>query len=221
VRSNRSTLAPTRKSAHRGYNPRVQLFLTSLSIAALPDFLGGRGRLAAWVPTAADALSDGAEVRALFAAMLEATGVKLAPCELDQDDDPRVPLRLGACDLVVVTGGDPFHLLARARASGFDRAVRDAVAGGLPYVGVSAGAIVAGPSLEPHVLASPFVPPRGLALEGLALTDRVVLPHHGRADLDPLHDAARHRYGQRFALEPLRDDEALVVEGGAVRRLRV
>lgn len=198
----------------------MRLFLASLSVAALPDFLGER-RLAAWVPTAADVLSDRDEVRALFAAMLEATGLKLAPCELDVDDDARLPLRLRACDLVIVTGGDPFHLLARARASGFDRAVREAVQGGLPYVGISAGAIVAGPTLEPHVLASPFVPRRGLPLDGFGLTDRVVLPHHDRPGRAPLHDAARHRYGELHALELLGDDEALIVEGEAARRVRV
>lgn len=200
----------------------MRLFLASLSIAALNDWLGpSQGRLAAWVPTAADPLSDGAEVRALFAGMLEATGLRLAPCELDHDDDARLALRLSACDLVVVTGGDPFHLLARARASGFDRAVRDAVQRGVPYVGISAGAIVAGPSLEPHVLSSTFVPPRGLVdLAGFGLTDRVVLPHHGRPGRDALHDAAMARYGERYRLEPIDDDEALVVDDGAVTRVR-
>lgn len=197
----------------------MRLFLASLSLEAVPSFLGDGGRRAAWIPAAADPLEDRARVRALFAGMLESLGFSLLPCELDRDGDPTIAARLAACDLVIVTGGDPFHLLARARASGLDRALREPLARGVPYVGVSAGAIVAGPSLEPHVLASPFAPPPGLALEGLALTDQVVLPHHDREERALLHDVARQKYGERFSLVPLRDDEALTITDGVSTRI--
>ncbi|MDQ3038094.1 MAG: peptidase E [Myxococcota bacterium] len=198
----------------------MRLFLASLSLAALPEFLGAKVRRVAWVPAAADVLEDGARVRALFGAMLDELGLSPLVCELDDGDGATLAARLAATDAVIVTGGDPFHLLARCRASGLDRALASAVRDGLPYVGVSAGAIVAGPSLEPCFLTSPFTPPRGLALEGLALTDRVVLPHHDRDDNRHLHALAADRFGARFALEPIDDDEALIVEAGVARRVR-
>lgn len=197
----------------------MRLFLASLSLAGLRDFLGAKVRRAAWVPTAADPLEDRDRVRALFAAMLDELGLSLLPIELDRDADPAIPARLAAVDCVIVTGGDPFHLLARARSSGFDRAVTTAVRGGLPYVGVSAGAILAGPSLEPHVLTSPFAPAEGQPLEALALTSRVVLPHHDREERALLHDVAQQQFA-RFELQPLRDDEALVIEGAESRITR-
>jgi dipeptidase E len=200
----------------------MRLFLASLSLDGLSAFLGeGRGRRAVWVPTAADRLDDRDRVRALFAGMLEWVGLSLLPCELERDHDPSIVARLAASDLVVVTGGDPFHLLSRVRASGFDHALRDAIdRRDLPYVGISAGAILAGPSLEPHVLTSPFAPPPGLDLAGLGLTDHVVLPHHDREERALLHDVARQKYGARFTLDPLRDDEALVVDRTGTHRLR-
>ncbi|AKF10246.1 Type 1 glutamine amidotransferase-like domain-containing protein [Sandaracinus amylolyticus] len=189
-----------------------RLFLASLSLDGLPEFLGGaRGRRAAWVPTAADPLEDRERVRALFAGMLESIGLSLLPVELDRDADPTIAVRLAASDLVIVTGGDPFHLLARARASGFDRALQTRA--DLPYVGVSAGAILVGPSLEPHVLTSPFAPAKGQPLEGLGLTEHVVLPHHDREERALLHDVAKQKHGARWTLTPLRDDEALIVDG--------
>lgn len=197
----------------------MRLFLASLSLAGLPEFLGASARRVAWVPSAADPLEDRDRVRALFAAMLDELGLSLLPCELDRDDDPTIAARLAAVDAVIVTGGDPFHLLARAKKSGFDRAVREAVRGGLPYVGVSAGAILAGPSLEPHVLTSSFARAPGQALDALALTSRVVLPHHDRDENALLHDVAKQQFA-RFDLCPLRDDEALIVENGETRIAR-
>lgn len=194
----------------------MRLFLASLSLAGLPEFLGANVRRAAWVPAAADPLEDRDRVRALFAAMLDELGLSLLPIELDRDADPGIPARLAAVECVIVTGGDPFHLLARARKSGFDRAVTTAARGGLPYVGVSAGSILAGPSLEPHVFTSPFTPAKDQPLEALALTNRVVLPHHDREERALLHDLAKQQFA-RFDLQPLRDDEALVIEDGESR----
>ncbi|UJR86339.1 Type 1 glutamine amidotransferase-like domain-containing protein [Sandaracinus amylolyticus] len=195
-----------------------RLFLASLSLDGLEAFLGGaRGRRAAWVPTAADPLEDRDRVRALFAGMLETIGLSLLPCELDRDDDPTIAVRLAASDLVIVTGGDPFHLLARARASGFDRALQ--ARPDLPYVGVSAGSILVGPSLEPHVLTSPFAPAKDQSLEGLGLTEHVVLPHHDREERALLHDVAQQRFGAQWTLTPLRDDEVLLVEGDGQSRV--
>lgn len=194
----------------------MRLFLASLSLAGLPDFLGAGARRAAWVPSAADPLPDRDRVRALFAAMLDELGLSLLPVELDRDDDASIAARLAAVDCVIVTGGDPFHLLARARKSGFDRAVTTAVRGGLPYAGVSAGAILAGPSLEPHVLTTPFAPTKGQPLDALALTPRVVLPHHDREESALLHDVAKQQFAH-LDLSPLRDDEALIVENGEAR----
>lgn len=198
----------------------MRIFLASLSLAALPDLLGPSVRRVAWVPAAAERLEDGARVRALFGAMLDELGLSPLVCELDDGAGAGLAARLAASDAVIVTGGDPFHLLARLRASGMDRAMTAAVRGGLPYVGVSAGAIVAGPSLEPHVLTSPFAPAEDLSLEGLALTDRVVLPHADRDGNEHLHALARDRFGARLALEPLGDDEALIVEDGVAKRVR-
>lgn len=198
----------------------MRLFLASLSLDALPSFLGPGVRRVAWVPSAADALEDASRVRALYAAMLEQLGLSLLPCELGDGEGASIAIRLAASDAVIVTGGDPFHLLSRARASGFDQAVIDAVKRGVPYVGMSAGAILAGPSLEPHVLTSPFRAPKDLALEGLALTDQVVMPHHDRPERALLHEMAQERFGARFVLAPLEDDEALVVEDDQVRRVR-
>lgn len=195
-------------------------FLASRGLGALPAFLGGAGGRAVWVPTAANPLPDRDAVIAGARRDLRVAG--LAPPVVDLDAAPPADVAgaLGGADTIILTGGDPFYLLDRLRVTGAGDAVVAAVARGVPFVGVSAGAIVAGPSLEPHVLTSPLVPRPGLDLRGLGLVGVAVLPHHDREGRAARHEAAAATLGDRFALLPLRDDEAVVVEDAACVRMR-
>jgi len=180
----------------------------------------GRGREAVLIPDAADPLEDPGipdEVeRELRRAGLRVTRLALAGAT-------RVMTRkaVGAADVVAVSGGDPFHLLAVARRAGFGDAARAALESGAVYVGYSAGAMVAGPTLEPLSLTSPFTPPPGLELTGLGLVDVLILPHDDHAGRHDRHSAALATFGDRVRLIPLRDGDVLVHDDGrgSVRRL--
>jgi dipeptidase E len=124
--------------------------------------------------------------------------------------------RVASADVIAVSGGDPFHLLAAARRTGFGAAARAALDGGAVYVGLSAGAMVAGPTLEPVRLTSPFAPPPGLDLAGLRLSAVLVLPHHDRPGRAERNAAAVAAYADAFRLEPLGDGDVLVDDGGRV-----
>jgi len=89
--------------------------------------------------------------------------------------------------------------------------VRAALDGGALYLGYSAGAMVAGPTLEPITLTSPFSPPLGLDLAGLDLTDVLVLPHHDRPGRAKRNAAAQAAFGDRVRLKPLRDGDFVVL----------
>jgi dipeptidase E len=80
--------------------------------------------------------------------------------------------------VVAVSGGDPFHLLAVARRTRFGDAVRAALEAGTVYIGYSAGAMLAAPTLEPLAMTSPFTPQPELDLTGLGLVDFLILPPH-------------------------------------------
>lgn len=191
------------------------LLLTSLGLGALPGFLerfapGGRG---IYVPTAAAAERDApwvAEARGAFAAALR----ELAEVWLEDDDDPAL---LAEVDAVILGPGDPFHLLDRLHATGWDAAIASAVRSGVAYVGMSAGSLVAGPSLEPCTVTSPHAPRSDLGLHALRLVDCVVLPHDDRPGRAALHAEARTRFGDAFELVTLRDDQALWVDDGGRR----
>lgn len=115
---------------------------------------------------------------------------------------------------IVLTGGDPFRLLADLRTSGAAGRLEAAHDRGVAIAGQSAGAIVLGPDLSPITLTSPFAPPPGLDLTGLALTQRLVLPHHGRPGRNAAHRQAALGFAGSAELTALWDDEALLLDAG-------
>jgi dipeptidase E len=195
-----------------------RLLLASRRISGLSSLLGARGRRAVLVPTAANPLAE-PEIVDEVERELAAAGLDVE--RLDLDEATPVQMRaLAAADVIAVSGGDPFHLLAAARRTGFEDAARDALAGGAVYVGYSAGAMVAGPTLEPLLWTSPFSPPAGLDLTGLRLAELLVLPHHDRPGRAERHAAAQAAFAGRVRLEPLRDGELVVQEGARISVLR-
>jgi dipeptidase E len=133
---------------------------------------------------------------------------------------------LAAADFVMVSGGNTFRLLAEARARGWLDAIAAAVAAGLPYIGWSAGANLAAPTIA-TTNDMPIIDPKGF--EALALvpfqinahyTDRVIEGHGG--------ESREQRLREFLALNPQsvvlglpegtwlrRTGGALMLEGGA------
>lgn len=94
---------------------------------------------------------------------------------------------LAEAGFVAVAGGNTFRLLAEARARGWLEPLKVAAAAGLPYIGWSAGANLAAPSIA-TTNDMPIVDPKGF--EALALvpfqinahyTDRVLEGHGGES----------------------------------------
>ena len=199
----------------------ARLLLASQGLGALPGFLRAHadGSVAAHIPTAANRLANAAWVPRVRAE-LNAMGLELGELDLERSQPAETADALERVDVIVVTGGDPFHLLRCARRSGFGPAARSALERGAVYVGQSAGAIVAGPDLRPVVLTSPFAPEGGEDLAGLGLTDVVVLPHEDRPGRAERNRRARERYSGELRIAALADDQALEVVDGRERLIR-
>ena len=180
----------------------MRLLLASRGIPALRELLHARGNRAILVPTASERLADPG-IADEVENELTAAGLTVERRGLDD---------LGAedADVLAVSGGDPFHLLAVARRTGFGAAARAALEAGVVYVGYSAGAMIAGPTLEPLRLTSPFAPPPALDLTGLGLVDVVILPHHNRPGRAERNAEAQRVFGDRVKLVPLRDGEVSI-----------
>lgn len=136
----------------------------------LRDFLGPARRLI-FVPFALfDRDAYAAKVRIRFQAMdysLES---------LHRVADAR--RAVGSAEAVFVGGGNTFRLLKNLHDSGVMPALRKRVADGMPYVGSSAGSIVACPTLKTTKDMPILEPP---SFEALGLVEFQISPHY----LDP------------------------------------
>jgi dipeptidase E len=191
----------------------ARLLLASRGIPDLTTILGARGHRAILIPDATDPIDDPtipAEVeRELCGAGLDVVRLALATSTPAQTHSA-----ITAADVVAVSGGDPFHLLLVARRVGFGDAVRAALDAGTVYVGYSAGAMLAAPTLEPLSMTSPFTPPPELELTGLGLVDVLILPHDDHPGRRDKHRCAQAAFGHDVRLITLRDGDVLVHDDG-------
>jgi dipeptidase E len=197
------------------------ILLLSLGLGAVPAFLAdhapaGRRLTIGYVPDAARA-EPGAPWAVAERERLTALGHAVVDVRLTGADARTVAAALDGVDVLYVAGGSTFALLDALRTSGADAVVAERVPAGLPYIGLSAGSIVAGPSVEPASLMDDPADAPGLTdLSGLGLTDAVVVPHaDGKLPPYPLELIGRtlERYGPDHELVPLCDDEALLITG--------
>ncbi|VXB45476.1 Type 1 glutamine amidotransferase-like domain-containing protein [Plantibacter sp. T3] len=148
-------------------------------------------------------------VEALGHEVVRVTVRETAPADLDRT--------LADLDAVYVASGSTFALLEALRSSGNDTVITRHVRAGLPYIGASAGSIIAGPDATPvSLLDDPAGGPTLTGFAGLALIDRTVIPH-ADGQLPPyppeLISRTLEQYADDYPLVPLRDDQALLIDG--------
>ncbi len=110
------------------------------------------------------------------------------------------PAELAAAEAVVVGGGNTFHLLRELRRQGFLPPLRQRVEAGLPYIGWSAGANLAGPTIR-TTNDMPVCDPGGL--DALGLVPFQINPHYTNAVPPDWQGETRdQRIGELLALDP-------------------
>ncbi|RTL05849.1 MAG: peptidase S51 dipeptidase E [Acidimicrobiia bacterium] len=126
---------------------------------------------------------------------------------------------LDGLDALYVCGGETFVLLDNLRRDGLADVLVEKVRAGLPYIGLSAGAVIAGASIEPvSTMDDPATAPDLTDYRGLEFVDTSIIPHaDGRIELFPPELIAEtvRIYAPRFDLTLLHDDQALLVNDDA------
>lgn len=195
----------------------MKLLLTSFGHPHLRDFATGT---VAYIPDATRTFADHPGVQ-VERTMLRDAGFTIIELPLATTPLPEVDRILTAADAVYIAGGETFDLLHILRATGTDEVLIRHVRAGLPYIGTSAGSVIAGPNIEPvRLLDSPAVAPELHDYRGLGLTDYVILPHVGSdTPLFPIDVFAEtvRTYGTDHRLVLLRDGEALLIDETGTR----
>lgn len=118
-------------------------------------------------------------------------------------------------DVIYVQGGDPYYLLKYIKLSGFDVVVKELIAAGKLYVGVSAGSYVACPTLESALWKKPERARHGLADNepAMNLVDFLVQVHYKEDHREVIRNGMSHT---RLQVRILTDNQALLVKDGTV-----
>jgi len=80
--------------------------------------------------------------------LLEEAGFNIEDIDIEGKTETELFKALACFNIIYVQGGNPFYLLKTVHESGFDKVVKELVAKGVIYIGVSAGSVICGPIIE-------------------------------------------------------------------------
>lgn len=141
--------------------------------------------------------------------------VELVDLEDYRDKGGALKTKLEEKDVVWLGGGNTYYLRWVLMATGADDIIIELVKSGkLVYGGGSAGAIVAGPTIEFFDTADDPKTAPELILGGLSLTDFVIVPHYGNEKYGQiLEDIEAKLKAAGYKTEAITDEQALVIDG--------
>lgn len=198
--------------------------LLSAGLGAVPGFVHdhrrpGTGAAQVGFVAAATSIYPSAPWVDADRSALTSFGLDLVELDLTVLSGEALTAAVTGLDAVYLAGGNTFALLHHLRRSGLDRLLPGLLADGMLYLGASAGAAVAGLDVEPlSLMDDPAEAPPLDSTRGLGLVDLVLLPH---ADgmLPPYPSTLVERivstYGDRFPIQRIDDDQALLVTDGS------
>lgn len=170
----------------------------------------------AFIENAADVIPDSEPwVRSIRHAFMR-RGYQVEPIDLRvwQRRQEQLRLRLASKDVIWLGGGNTYYLRWILKASGADEMIQRLVRDGKVFCGWSAGAIVAGPTIDYFQAMDNVEDAPELVLEGLNLTPITIIPHIDNADfIEGAHIANMQLQAAGYNTLPLGDTEALVIDG--------
>lgn len=115
-------------------------------------------------------------------------------------------------EVIYVCGGNSFKLLKFAREANFQSSIDNLLKRNGVYVGVSAGSIIVGPSID---IANEVEPdPNDIGLEdltGFNITNLIILPHYS-PEVEEETKAFEEKHG--VIVERLNNSQAVLIENG-------
>jgi dipeptidase E len=126
--------------------------------------------------------------------------------------------KLASKDVIWFGGGNTYYLRWLLKDTGVDTLLAQLVKEGIVYGGGSAGAIIAGPTLKHFETADDPSDAPEVILDGLHLTDTVVVPHMDNVKfIEVVRDINEKLKADGYTTVPLTDAQALIVDGSEQR----
>lgn len=148
---------------------------------------------------------------------LSNTGLRVEDYSITGKSRVQIAEKIRQFDVIHVNGGNSFYLLHQMRRCGFKEILNEFVPSKKIYIGSSAGAIVAGPDIEPaRKIEDTYKAPELTSTLALGLVDVCVLPHWGSDIFKELYmqHPLEHIYQKGYRLILLNDDQYVVWQEG-------
>jgi dipeptidase E len=146
---------------------------------------------------------------------LENAGFEVIEFSVTDKSENELREALDAVDVVFVSGGNTFYLLQESQKTGFIKIIQEKVAGGMVYIGSSAGSVIAGPDIEPILgIDDVKLAPEIKGYAGYNLVNFCVLPHWGSENFKKsyLANNLEHMYKEGTPLVALTNDQYVEVK---------
>lgn len=148
--------------------------------------------------------------------MIESHGFHVEYVDLKQyaEDVDSLQQKLADKDVLWFGGGNTYYLRWLIHDLDMENILKDLVKKGEVYGGGSAGSIIAGPTLKYFETADDIHESPEVLLDGLNLTDKVVLPHMNHTKYAPIMNGINDKLqADGYKTVPLTDAQALVING--------
>ncbi|TSC94496.1 MAG: hypothetical protein CEN87_465 [Parcubacteria group bacterium Licking1014_1] len=166
--------------------------------------------LVGFITTASKYNEDASFVKKDLEAMKE-MGFNIEEIDIEGKKQGELKKLLDSKDIVFVEGGNAFFLLKCMRESGFEKVMRKLLKRGVVYIGVSAGSIVAGQTIETVGWNNRDKNTVGLKnLKGLRLVPFNVFVHYQSEQAEMIKQNLRE---SKHPLRILTDEQAILVQG--------
>ncbi|MFH1307624.1 MAG: Type 1 glutamine amidotransferase-like domain-containing protein [archaeon] len=122
-------------------------------------------------------------------------------------------------EVIYFCGGNTYYLLDRIRKTGIDKLIKNSVKKGILYLGVSAGSIIAGKSIEiaGWGIEGDINEVNLKNLSGLKFTNIAIFPHYK----DKLKkEVIEFKAKVDYPVKALRDGESIVIIGNMIKELK-
>ena len=194
-----------------------KLFLCSSfkDVAPLLEGFAGdlQGKKVAFIPTASLLEKVVFYVEAGKKA-LEGLGLVVEALEVSTAEAADIQSKLEAADLIYVSGGNTFYAMQELNKSGAGKCIVKQVEAGKLYIGESAGAMVAAPSVEyAKAMDSVKKAPDLEGFQGLGLTQVSPVPHCSNFPFKKAAEKIVAEYQDSLTLKPINNKEAILICG--------
>lgn len=128
------------------------------------------------------------------------------------DFESKGPGDFSSYDVIYVCGGNTFKLMKFARQATFDKDIKSLLEKGGVYIGVSAGSLIVGPSIQIVNEVHPDKNEIGLTdFSGFNIIDLIIFPHYS-SDLEDEIKSFEKRNDAK--IERIDNSQAIIIEDG-------